>query len=63
MLAACNQPIETVDEIRFQQQLDSMASVSIDAAYKVVLIECEEKKRRMVPKLIDSILKADTVGR
>jgi len=50
---------EQLAELRFQQQLDSTASVSIDSAYKIIQAECEVKMKYKVPMLVDSILKSN----
>ncbi|WP_207493538.1 hypothetical protein [Aridibaculum aurantiacum] len=63
MFIACNGPTEQVDDIQFQQQLDSAASASIDSAYKVIQAECQEKIQLQLPVLIDSILKADSLSK
>jgi hypothetical protein len=54
---------EQPSDIALQQQLDSIASVSIDSAYKIIHSQCDTNLKYRLPVLVDSMLRADTLQR
>jgi hypothetical protein len=60
MFISCATNEQETADLRFQQQLDSIASVSIDSAYKIIHAQCDTNMKYRLPVLVDSIVKADT---
>jgi hypothetical protein len=60
ILTGCETSGYKADDLQIQQQLDSIASVSIDSAYREIQKQCDSNVKYKLPVLVDSLLKVDS---
>ncbi|GEM_PF-3183655 len=61
ILFACAPAVNTEERLTYQQKIDSISSASIDSAYSQINRRCDTTQHVTIPKLVDSILKSDTL--